>query len=96
MTPDEIEKLRLLANDDQHLIGIVMNKMMSQANKDGHEMMPPYFYDIPRQNGWAGLVSECNKCIYEIMIDKNETLNKIEIYDGHIKIDCVKNRYDTI
>jgi hypothetical protein len=87
MTPKDIENLRLLANNTEHLILMVMTRLKREADERGHDMSEPYWaganignhYKLTRQV-WD---MYCRKCVYEIDLDCATT--KLGIDDIRIK-----------
>ena len=71
MSPEEIEKLRPLANSIDHLIEMVMERLVARARENKHDMPSPH-----REGGLNGAIhpslrwySYCRKCVYDIDLD---------------------------
>lgn len=95
MNNDDIEKLKLLANNSDHLVKIIMDKMIKEANEENeHQMCVPFGYGDANGNLFCeGLSSYCEKCVYQISIqvevDELNKTEKIRIMEGNITFNCM-------
>jgi len=99
MSPEEIEKLRPLANDDLHLMEIIAKRMVEEATDYGHDMISPYIHGffIPNDKSGMGCRSSCQRCVYEIEVEKLSDKDEIVIIAGMIHVRCMsRDRNDVI
>jgi hypothetical protein len=72
MSPKDIDNLRLLANNTEHLILMVMGRLKREAEEQyGHDISEPYWTGA--QGNAPGYSQQwdmyCRKCVYEIDLD---------------------------
>ena len=68
MIDDELEKLKLLANDSNHLAELLIQKKLKEAQDlYGHTMT--VVYKDYMMGFFRNFYSYCNNCSYEILIE---------------------------
>jgi hypothetical protein len=87
---EDIEKLRLLANDNHHFLTILLNKIIKEEVKN-HNMGEPYGYWLHNNNyeGTDGVRSACRKCSYIIDVECSRNTNYKNVLIEHINVGTI-------
>jgi hypothetical protein len=94
MTPETIEKLKLLANNMEEFVGLIMTRMVNDATTlDGHKMSKIYSYSQSwGEPEYREQMSHCKNqcCLYEITLQYMRDGDKENIYilSGSIAVKC--------
>ncbi len=78
MSPEELQKLRILANSNDEFVNVVSSRLIQKAEQNNHKMMDFIVEEgllISPQAKYSLLQASCVLCLYEINIQFGSNVN---------------------